>query len=388
MFLVKAELMKKSYCVLHIQAFKSVGRLGSHIDRLYVPQNADPARSVLNEEWAPRAAGSLEEDVQQRIAEGYTASRKLRKDARLALSVLMSGTHAQLKALEREPQQFQAWKAANYHFACQQFGEENIVRFAVHLDEKTPHIHCVVVPLTSDGRLSAKDYIGGRDYHQGKVRLRGYQEAYAQAMAPFGLSRGLPVERTQARHVPTAAYYRTMQELEQRVLAQTAAIKAGNVWKLSEVRAEIARTLSQAYQAAFVQQTKATRLTRDYVAEMAQSLSSVKRSVHLVQHVAAMGYRLREAGSTATHVCMEKGKEQLMVAKAPNAQGEWTYYALGDDEDRGTIVELMQRRGYTPHMIRQLTSVHLDASILREAGLSSPSKAQRHAVAQDRGRAL
>ena len=41
-------------------------------------------------------------------------------------------------------------------------GEENITRFAVHLDEKTPHIHCVFVPITEDGRLSAGDWVGNR----------------------------------------------------------------------------------------------------------------------------------------------------------------------------------------------------------------------------------
>ena len=37
------------------------------------------------------------------------------------------------------------------------FGKENIVRFTLHMDERTPHIHCVFVPITEDGRLSAKE---------------------------------------------------------------------------------------------------------------------------------------------------------------------------------------------------------------------------------------
>lgn len=34
--------------------------------------------------------------------------------------------------------------------------------FTLHMDERTPHIHCVVVPLTVDGRLSAKEVMGDR----------------------------------------------------------------------------------------------------------------------------------------------------------------------------------------------------------------------------------
>ena len=32
----------------------------------------------------------------------------------------------------------------------------------VHMDEKTPHLHLVFVPLTKDNRLCAKEIIGNR----------------------------------------------------------------------------------------------------------------------------------------------------------------------------------------------------------------------------------
>ena len=38
----------------------------------------------------------------------------------------------------------------------QTFGKENVLAAVVHLDETTPHLHLDLVPLTSDGRLSAK----------------------------------------------------------------------------------------------------------------------------------------------------------------------------------------------------------------------------------------
>lgn len=52
------------------------------------------------------------------------------------------------------------WMNANFKFMMDEFGEENIVRFVLHMDEKKPYIHCVTIPLTSDGRLSAKEIIG------------------------------------------------------------------------------------------------------------------------------------------------------------------------------------------------------------------------------------
>jgi hypothetical protein len=42
----------------------------------------------------------------------------------------------------------------NGSFAKATFGEENIIRMSLHLDEETP-FHCVSVPIIN-GRLSAK----------------------------------------------------------------------------------------------------------------------------------------------------------------------------------------------------------------------------------------
>ncbi|WP_425307124.1 plasmid recombination protein, partial [Escherichia coli] len=50
----------------------------------------------------------------------------------------------------------------------------------VHRDEATPHLSAFVVPLTQDGRLSAKEFIGGgakkggdQSTHAGSVKKMG-----------------------------------------------------------------------------------------------------------------------------------------------------------------------------------------------------------------------
>ncbi|WP_179108720.1 MobV family relaxase, partial [Staphylococcus hominis] len=47
-------------------------------------------------------------------------------------------------------------------FLCEEYGEDNLLYATVHLDEATPHMHFGVVPLTEDGRLSAKDVLGNK----------------------------------------------------------------------------------------------------------------------------------------------------------------------------------------------------------------------------------
>lgn len=214
------------FAVFRITKFKKLGGIGAHIDRKHISANVDKARTALNEElnallgptidgsrvhlreeWAAASKGDLKTDVATRIAEGYRLEKKIRKDAVLALGVIMTGSHARMKEIEADPALFDAWKKANYQFACQEFGEENIVRFTLHRDEKTPHFHCVFVPITPEGTLSATHFTGDRG------KLRAYQDRYAEAMQSFGLARGIARELTNREHITTEEYYRDVNNL-------------------------------------------------------------------------------------------------------------------------------------------------------------------------------
>ena len=58
----------------------------------------------------------------------------------------MTGSHEQMKKIENNPQARKAWINSNLEFMKKEYGEKNIVRFSVHRDEKTMHIHAVTVP--------------------------------------------------------------------------------------------------------------------------------------------------------------------------------------------------------------------------------------------------
>ena len=106
--------------------------------------------------------------------------------------------------IEENPQKRKEWIDANFEFIKKEFGEKNIVRFAVHRDEKTMHIHAVTVNLTKDGRLSAKEIIGNKK----QMQLR--QDRYANEMKTFGLERG--IRSTGITHEGSREYYSRMKE--------------------------------------------------------------------------------------------------------------------------------------------------------------------------------
>jgi plasmid recombination enzyme len=99
------------------------------------------------------------------------------------------------------------------------------VSAVLHLDEKTPHIHATVVPIVRGERRKAKlererNTAGGkRTYRTKKDRprlcaddmmardkLKAYQTTYAEAMAKYGLRRG--IDGSEAKHISTQQFYR------------------------------------------------------------------------------------------------------------------------------------------------------------------------------------
>lgn len=69
-------------------------------------------------------------------------------------------------------QDIEDWAKDIYKFACDKWGEENIIGFYVHLDEKNPHIHCSVMPITQANKFSFKDIFAGKDKVEFTQRTR------------------------------------------------------------------------------------------------------------------------------------------------------------------------------------------------------------------------
>lgn len=179
------------FAVFHMEKVSSGGKsLGAHIDREkgkeHTYKNADPSLKGENMHFNTEFSKmDLGEGINQRIKEGYSGKKAIRKDAVKAISMVFTGSHPDMKSIFDNKTKKDQWLEANIDFVKKEFGNDNIIRFTVHLDEKTPHIHAVVVPLTEDGRLSAKEIMGNRE------EMSARQTRYAQQMQPFGLERGV-----------------------------------------------------------------------------------------------------------------------------------------------------------------------------------------------------
>lgn len=197
------------FCTLHFQKSTEPirGDLGNHIDRVkgkeYSYRHADLSLTEENmslpDEYNKYVSMPYNDAIKARVQDGYKGKKALRKDAIWSVNTMLTGSHEEMKKIGDNPNLLQDWITANLEWCEQQFGRDNIVRFTVHLDEKTPHIHCVWCPITEDGRLSAQEWIGN------SKKLEALQSSYAEKMKPFGLERGISSDK---KHVDTEEWRR------------------------------------------------------------------------------------------------------------------------------------------------------------------------------------
>ena len=94
----------------------------------------------------------------------------------------------------------------SYNFICsyKNLGEKNIISAVVHLDEGTPHMHLIYIPVihTKDKKGKEIDKICCRDFWKGRDSYRQLQNAFFEYITSkgFEIERGLPIEETGAKH--------------------------------------------------------------------------------------------------------------------------------------------------------------------------------------------
>ena len=100
----------------------------------------------------------------------------------------------------------------SYNFICNYkgIGSKNIISAVVHLDEGTPHMHLVYIPVikTTDKEGNPIEKVCSREFWKGRDSYRNLQNSYYEFISKkgFDLERGLPAEETCKKHVRLQDY--------------------------------------------------------------------------------------------------------------------------------------------------------------------------------------
>lgn len=214
---------------------------GVRVETVWVPDNADESRVHLNRELVSRTVTdpstgkaktlTIQQAVNRRIEEaGIT---KVRSNQNTCIEIIFSGSPETMCAMSQE--QVNAWANDTLAWAQSRWGYENVVSATLHCDEKTPHMHVIVVPIVqgqsrrsaSKERMDAAMGVDTRKYKTDTTRNRlcanevytkpllyGYHTSYAETVGEkYGLSRGVRADLgSYKKHTSSIEYNRQLAE--------------------------------------------------------------------------------------------------------------------------------------------------------------------------------
>ena len=243
------------FCVLHMESRAEVSSIlerhivrqevkyvnGVRVETVWVPDNADVSKVHLNRELVSRdvtdpSTGkaktlTIQQAVNRRIEEaGIT---KVRSNQNTCIEIIFSGSPETMCAMS--PEQVNAWANDTLAWAQSRWGYENVVSATLHCDEKTPHMHVIVVPIVqgqsrrsaSKERMDAAMGVDTRKYKTDTTRNRlcanevytkpllyGYHTSYAETVGEkYGLSRGVRADLgSYKKHTSSIEYNRQLAE--------------------------------------------------------------------------------------------------------------------------------------------------------------------------------
>ena len=180
------EVFFMSYQQLHAGKVKLNGLAGirHHLldrDRVKTNPDIDLTRSHLNHSIEDLSPQNLISDVRLRIKQ-LNLKRKPRTDA-VGLEDIIVGASADFMLKLGADKREQYFSDA-LHFFQHHYGIENVVYCHCHLDESNPHIHIGIIPVTPDGRLSARDVFNPKSLE--KLQTDFHHEVSQH----YGLERG------------------------------------------------------------------------------------------------------------------------------------------------------------------------------------------------------
>jgi hypothetical protein len=190
---------KVGYAVVHMMKIKSgaVGGIQSHNNREHEPKtNPDVDMSRSEDNYDLISCDNYKRSIKEKMSNLVESSRAVRKDAVVVCNFIVTSDNETMNALgaDRQREFFQD----SVKWFSDRYGADRVLNATVHMDEATPHLHIGVMPITQDGRLSAKAIFT-------KTEMKAIQTEFARDVGEkYGLERG--VEGSERTHLSEARF--------------------------------------------------------------------------------------------------------------------------------------------------------------------------------------
>ena len=204
-----------SYAIIRNEKLTRVQAMGAykHNERKtknHSNKNIDSSKTELNYYLKKNELSYIKEF--DKIKEKYDLKGQIRSNSNIMCEMVFTSDQKFFDKIGYE--ESKRYFEESYKFICEykNLGEQNIISAVVHMDEDTPHMHLLFIPVvhTIDKQGNKIDKVCCRDFWKGKNSYRDLQNSYFKHISEkgFKLERGELVEVTNREHYSVQEYKR------------------------------------------------------------------------------------------------------------------------------------------------------------------------------------
>ena len=187
---------------------KGIYRHNERKNKNYSNDNIDKERSYLNYSIkSPKYRYDKEFD---RLKEKYNLKGQIKTVSNIACEYIITSDKQFFEEIGEEETRRYFETAYKFVSEYKNLGEQYIMSAKVHMDEETPHMHLIFLPIvhTTDKKGNNIDKLACSEFWKEKDSYRRLQDAFYQYMTShnFELERGVPKEETGRVHIDIKEY--------------------------------------------------------------------------------------------------------------------------------------------------------------------------------------
>ncbi len=190
------------YAILRFAKYKGpeIGNIEAHNERTKEKYASNPDIDLSKSKYNFHLVKPKDKYRAEAERQIKAAGCRTRKDSVRVVEALVTASPEFFKG--KKPSEIKAFFQEAKAFLEKEQNPETILSAVVHMDEKTPHMHLCFVPLTQDGRLSAKEILGN------KKKLTQWQDKFWSHMVKKfpDLERGESASVTGRDHIPPRVF--------------------------------------------------------------------------------------------------------------------------------------------------------------------------------------
>lgn len=187
---------------------KGIFRHNERRNKNYSNENIDKEKSYLN--YSLKSPQYSYEKEFDRIKEKYNLKGQIKTVSNIACEYIITSDHDYFEGIGEEETKRFFETAYKFVSEYKDLGEQYIMSAKVHMDEQTPHMHLLFLPVvhTIDKKGNDIDKLACSEFWKAKDSYRQLQDAFYKYMVEngFNLQRGLPKEETGREHYSVEEY--------------------------------------------------------------------------------------------------------------------------------------------------------------------------------------